>query len=130
MNVVKAAVTYFALVFGTGFVLGPIRVLWVAPRLGDRVAELLESPLLLVAMILAARWIVRRFALPPASAARLATGMLAVALVLAAEFALVSPVRGMSIADYFAAQDPVSGTVVYALQGLMAFLPLLVRRRG
>jgi hypothetical protein len=126
MNVVKAAVTYFALVFGTGFVLGPIRVLWVAPRVGDRAAELLESPLLLVAMILAARFVVRRFALPPASAARLATGVLAVALGLVAEFALVGPVRGMSLADYFAARDPVSGTVVYALQALMAFLPLLV----
>ena len=44
MQIVKAAVLYFALVFGAGFVLGPIRILWVAPRLGARVAELLEAP--------------------------------------------------------------------------------------
>jgi hypothetical protein len=37
-------------VFGTGFVLGPIRVLWAVPRLGERVAELMEAPLMLVAI--------------------------------------------------------------------------------
>jgi hypothetical protein len=32
MQVVKAGVVYFALVFGAGFVLGTIRTLWVVPR--------------------------------------------------------------------------------------------------
>jgi hypothetical protein len=35
MQIAKAAVLYFALVFGTGFVLGTIRTLWVVPRLGS-----------------------------------------------------------------------------------------------
>ena len=32
MQIVKAAVLYFALVFGAGFMLGTIRTLWVVPR--------------------------------------------------------------------------------------------------
>jgi hypothetical protein len=34
MQILKAGVLYFALVFGAGFVLGPIRILWAVPRLG------------------------------------------------------------------------------------------------
>lgn len=32
MQILKAAVLYFAVVFGAGFVLGAICILWVAPR--------------------------------------------------------------------------------------------------
>jgi hypothetical protein len=45
-RILKAAAAYFALVFGTGFVLGTIRVLWVVPQLGLRNAELLEQPIM------------------------------------------------------------------------------------
>jgi hypothetical protein len=43
MKILKAAVAYFAIVFGAGFVLGPIRILLVVPLVGERVAELLEA---------------------------------------------------------------------------------------
>jgi hypothetical protein len=38
----KAAASYFAMGFGTGFVLGMIRVLWIVPRLGARTRAGLE----------------------------------------------------------------------------------------
>ena len=41
---IKAGIAYFALVFGAGFVLGMIRVPFLVPRLGERVAELVEMP--------------------------------------------------------------------------------------
>jgi hypothetical protein len=37
MQVLKAGVLYFVLVFGAGFVVGPIRILWVVPRFGTRI---------------------------------------------------------------------------------------------
>ena len=49
MQVVKAGVLYFALVFGVGFVLGTIRTLLVVPRVGTRKAELMEMPIMLAA---------------------------------------------------------------------------------
>jgi hypothetical protein len=45
-------VVYFALVFGAGFVLGPIRILFLVSHVrcvvGLRVAELMEFPVMLV----------------------------------------------------------------------------------
>ena len=64
MQILRADVLYFAIVFGAGFVLGPIRILWVVPRFGTRMAELMETPIIFVVIIAAARWIVRRLALP------------------------------------------------------------------
>ncbi len=129
MQALKAGLLYFALVFGAGFVLGPIRVLWLVPRLGERIAELLEPPVMLVVIVLSARWIVRRFALPPVAASRLAMGGLAIGLLLAAEFAVVLWLRGMTLAEYFATRDPVSGTAYYAALAAFAVMPMLVERK-
>jgi hypothetical protein len=54
---VKAASLNFALVFGAGFVLGTIRVLWLVPAVGPRTAELFEMPIMLAVNILSARWV-------------------------------------------------------------------------
>jgi len=64
MQTLKAGVLYFAIVFGAGFVLGPIRILWLAPRFGTRLAELMETPIIFVVFVVAARWIVLRLAMP------------------------------------------------------------------
>jgi hypothetical protein len=63
MHVLNAGALYCALPFGAGFVLGGIRVLWVVPRVGERTAELMETPIMLVVLMLAARWVARRLAL-------------------------------------------------------------------
>jgi hypothetical protein len=47
---------------------------------------------------------------------------------LIAEFTLVLLIRGMTIRDYLATLDPVSGTVYYALLGVFALMPLWVAR--
>lgn len=129
MRIVKAGGLYFAVVFGAGFVLGPIRILWVVPRLGTRVAELLEAPIMLVATIVAARWIVRRFALPSTVSNRLGMGCIALILMLLAEFSLVLWLRGIPIRAYLAGRDPAAGTVYYAMLVVFAVMPVLVARR-
>jgi hypothetical protein len=127
MRILKAGSAYFGLVFVAGFALGTIRVLWVVPWLGTRMAELLEEPIMLVVVFLAASWVVRRFAVPPGLWNRLGTGCIALCLLLLAEFSLVL-VRRMSIRDYLAGRDPVSGSVYYAELGIMAALPWFVDR--
>ena len=129
MQILKAGVLYFALVFGAGFVLGPIRILWVVPRLGTRMAELMETPIMFVVTLVAARWIVRRLAVPSTPSSRMGMGCLALGLLLVAEFTLVLWLRGISIGEYLATRDPVSGTVYYMMLGVFAILPLLVARR-
>jgi hypothetical protein len=129
MQILKAGVLYFVLVFGVGFVLGPVRILWVVPRFGVRMAELLETPIMLVVTIFAARWIVRRLAVPSTAFSRLGMGFVALGLLLAAEFTLVLWLRGLSIGEYLSSRDPVSGTVYYLMLGVYAIMPFLVDRR-
>ena len=62
------ALTYFAIVFGVGFLLGSIRVLWLVPQLGVKYAELAEMPLMLLAVFFAARWVTKHFTVPPEAA--------------------------------------------------------------
>jgi hypothetical protein len=127
MPIVKAGVLYFALVFGTGFLLGTVRTLWIVPLIGTRIAELMETPIMLVVTIVAARWTVLRLAAPFVPFARLRMGGVALLLLLVAEFGLVLWLRGMSIREYFASRDPVAGTVYYVMLAVFAVMPLLVR---
>jgi len=129
MQILKAGVIYFALVFGVGFVLGAIRILWVVPRFGARTAELMETPIMFVVTIVAARWVVRRLAVPPKPSNRLGMGCIGLGLMLVAEFTLVLWLRGVSINEYLASRDPVSGTVYYVMLGVLCIMPLLVARK-
>ena len=129
MQALKTGIIYFLLVFGTGFVLGTVRVLLIVPHVGHRAAELLEMPLMLLATVLAARWITRRFPEPHNSAGRLAIGGIALGLMLAAEMAVGIGLRGMTVSDIVLNRDPASGTAYYVSLVLFAAMPWLVSRR-
>ena len=129
LQLLKTGLLYFVLVFTTGFLFGTVRVLWLVPRFGERTAELMEAPIMLVVTIFAAQWVVQRLAVPLAPSKRLAVGMIALALLLVTEFTLVLSLRGLSIAEYVATRDPVSGTVYLAMLLLFATMPLIVARR-
>lgn len=129
MQILKAGALYFGVVFGAGFVLGTIRVLWIVPRFGTRAAELMETPIMLVVTILAARWVARRLSLEPKVATRLGVGIVALGLLLAAEFAVVLRFRGQTIGEYVQNRDPVAGTVYVVMLAIFAIMPLLVARK-
>lgn len=128
MRNVNAGVAYFALVFGAGFILGAVRVPLLVPHLGARMAELAEMPVMLLVMVLAARAIVSRFQLPPSARARLATGFVALALLIAAELELATLLQEQSLSQYIAGRDPVSGSVYLVMLGLFAAMPLILAR--
>ena len=113
LRVLKAALFYFAIAFGVGFVLGTIRTLWLLPRLGARSAELLEMPVMLVVIMAAARLVVRKQSLPSTKSARLAVGCIGLVLMLAAEFGFMLWLRGITITQYLATRDPIAGTLYY-----------------
>ena len=129
MQILKAGVLYFALAFGAGFVLGTVRILWLLPQFGERTAELMEAPLMLIVIIASARWVVRRLALPSHTTSRLGMGMIALCLLLTVEFTIVLWLRGLSMGEYLAARDPVAGAVYFALLAVFALMPLVVARR-
>lgn len=123
---IKAGLAYFALVFGAGFVLGALRVSLLVPRFGERIAELSEMPLMFGVIVMAARFVVRRFAVPYSIAARLGTGLLALALLLAAEALLAVVLQDRSLGDYVASRDPVSGSVYLAMLVLFSLMPVFI----
>jgi hypothetical protein len=91
MRLLRAGVSYGSLVLLAGFLLGTVRVLALEPR-----------------------FVVRRFALPPAPGPRLLCGGLAVGLMGVLELAVVAPLRGLSPVQVITARDPVSGSGVTA----------------
>lgn len=128
-QLVKAALVYFALVFGSGFVLGTIRVLWLVPAVGIRTAELLEMPVMLTVIILSARWVVQHFSMPYTAPSRLGMGGIVLALILALDFTVVLWIRGLSFGQCIESFDPVAGMAYFVMLGVCAVMPLLVARR-
>jgi hypothetical protein len=127
IGVLIAAAAYFALVFSAGLVLGTIRVLSIVPRVGERIAEMLEMPIMLVVIVLAARWVVPRLSPPRTPSRRLAVGVIALVL-LAAELVLVIGLRGLTLPEYLATRDPVAATVYYTALAVFAAMPLVIGR--
>ena len=127
-KIASAALAYFLLVFGTGFVLGVVRTLWLVPRIGVRDAELAEMPVMLAASWAEALWVTRRFALQPSLSTRLGTGILALALTLCAELSLTYWLRGFTLSQYLASRDPISGTAYVVTLTAFAAMPSLVGR--
>lgn len=129
MLILRAALFYFAIVFAAGFMLGAIRVTFVVPRLGERIAELVEMPIMLGVIAAAAKWTSRRCELACTSHQRLTIGCIALAFMLVAEFSIVLSVRGLTVGEYLATRDPMAGAVYYLMLGVFAIMPLMVRPR-
>ncbi len=107
MRLLRAGVSYGSLVLLAGFLLGTVRVLALEPR-----------------------FVVRRFALPPAPGPRLLCGGLAVGLMGVLELAVVAPLRGLSPVQVITARDPVSGSAYVVALGLMGVMPWLLPPGG
>jgi hypothetical protein len=54
----KAGALYAIVVFSIGFILGTIRILLLAPRLGETAAVIVEVPIILAASWPVCRWCV------------------------------------------------------------------------
>lgn len=122
MRVATAAITYWAIVFALGFVLGTARVLWVIPLVGLMPATLLELPIILAASWFASGWILRRFAITTRREA-LTLGVLAFAILMAAECALAGALSGETPAQWLAGLRQPHALVGLVGQAVFALMP-------
>jgi hypothetical protein len=122
VRILRAALVYWAVVFALGFVLGTIRVLWLAPAAGLIPATLMELPVMFGASWLASGWLVRRFAINSAGGG-LAVGVLAFALLVAAESTLGVAMMGMTPAQWLAEFRQPHALLGLAGQVLFALMP-------
>lgn len=128
VNTLKAALAYFALVFGAGFLLGPLRILVLEPRFGLVAAAAIELPVLIGVMVLAARWALRHFAVPGRLAHWLGIGALAVGLQQIGDLGVALALRGMSVADHLAYFSTTPGRMLLASLVVFALMPAVVGR--
>lgn len=126
-RIVAAAIAYLAPVFGLAFVLGVVRSLWLAPRLGEVGAVLVEVPLILgFAWVVGAR-VLRRRPLP-GRAARAAMGLLALLMLLGLELALGRLAFGRPLSAILAAMATPAGLIGLAGQIGFGLIPLIQPR--
>ena len=131
MKRLQAAGLYFLLVFSAGFMLGTVRVLFIVPAIGERAAELLEMPLMLLVVAMAARFIVGKFAGSIHGTPQwLQVGAIAFACMLTADVGVGVSLRGMTVWQALVERDPVSGTAYYLALAFLALAPSLFARTG
>jgi hypothetical protein len=117
LRATEAGALYAIIVFLIGFILGTIRVLLVAPRLGETTAVIIEAPIML-----AVSWFgldVRRTV-----AARSLMGLVAFMVLMSAEVGL-GAVLGRSLADQLAAYKSPSGAIGLIAQVIFAMFPVI-----
>jgi uncharacterized membrane protein AbrB (regulator of aidB expression) len=134
MRALKAGAVYFLLLFAVGWVLGPIRELWAVPRFGRLTALLFEAVIMLIAMIISARWVMRRFEVHQTLGSTILMGVVALGILVPAEIAGVLWVRGSSLQEYLASFATAPGVISAVMFLLFAAMPslvtLLTRGRG
>jgi hypothetical protein len=86
----------------------------------------MEAPVMLVVILAASKWLVRRMHVAAAFSTRFGMGLIALALLVTAEFSLVLRLRGLTVREYLASRDPVSGTVYYVMLAIMVLAPVFV----
>jgi hypothetical protein len=122
---IRAALVYFAIVLGTGFVLGVFRVPILVPRIGERWAELAEMPIMAAVIFFAAGYILRRFPEIAFPGRSLAAGLLALTLSVAAELGLAVLLQDQTLAEFIRSRDKISGSVYIALLLVFGIMPRL-----
>ena len=125
VRIVAAAALYFLIVFAVGFACGPVRVIWLEPRLGEIVAVLCEAPVLLGAMVLAARRLPGAVRLRRSVATLAGIGVGALVLQQLADFAVGILLRGMTPAQLVAHFATPAGMIYAALLIAFATMPVL-----
>ncbi len=125
MNVLRASMLYFAVVFAVAFGMGVMRVLVVVPHIGALAAVALEVPVLLVLSWVVAGWILRHW--PMALVQTIAMGALAFATLMLAELSLSTLLFGQTAEVFLMAMTTLPGALGLAGQISFAVIPALRR---
>lgn len=127
MNAARAGVLYGGLAFAAGAVLGPLRELLLAPRIGGLAAALVEAAAMAGLLWLAAR---RAVAGIEALRARAVVATLGLVVVLALEALLALAFDATGLAAARTPRGLAEQGIGVALLAWLFVLPFLVRRRA
>ena len=125
-----AATGYFLVLFALGFVLGTMRVLFVAPRIGVLRATLLEVNIMLTAAVFLSRWAIGCWQVPPNLSAREAMALWFLVLLALFETLVGVTLFGRTLAGTWAGLATPAGLIGLTAQIVVALLPVFVGRTG
>ena len=125
LNPIRPGLLYFALVMGTGFLLGMVRVPFLVPRIGERWAELAEMPIMAAVVFFAAGYVLKRYPSVCSQGQSLAVGLIALSLSVCSELGLAVVLQNQTLTEFIASRDKVSGSVYFGLLVIFALMPRL-----
>ncbi len=124
---VRAGLVYFAIVFAAGFALGTLRVLVVAPHIGELPAVLAELPVLLGVSWVACGYAIRRCDAGATFDARGTMGLVAFGVLMVVEFLLANVGFGRSLAEHLSRYAGPAEALGLAGQMVFGAMPLFRR---
>lgn len=127
MSAARAGLRYGAAAFAAGGVLGPLRELVLAPRIGGMAAAGAEAAAMAALLWISARWAI---AAPAPRGARAVVAAVALGLVLALEAALGLMLEASGLAAARAPRGLAERSVGLLLLAWLVVLPFLVRRHA
>lgn len=122
---VRAGVAYAATVFAVGFLLGTLRVLVLAPRVGATAAVLIETPVILTASWYVWLYWMKRLAVGTEMRTGILVGAVAFITLMAFEVVLSIGLFERSMSEYLAGLRSPAGAIGFAAQVAFAAFPLL-----
>jgi hypothetical protein len=121
-----AGTIYFLALFALGFLLGAIRVVFIAPRFGQLIGTLAEVPIMLTAAYFICRWALHQWQVSQANAIRWLMVPWFLALLFAFETVLGLTLFGRTLSEQWAALVTQAGVLGLSAQIIAALLPLFV----
>jgi hypothetical protein len=126
-SALKAGLVYFAIVFCAGFLFGTVRVLALAPRVGEALAVAIELPLMLAVSWLVCRRLIARLGVPAGLTPRLTMGGFAFGLLMVAEIGVSVLALGRTLSEHIEAYQTTPALMGLLGQIAFALFPVWVR---
>jgi hypothetical protein len=123
-----AGAEYFAAVFAAGFLMGTVRTMAIAPRIGELYAVVAEIPLMLLFSWVACKFVMERYPQIKSVRSALAAGGFALVLLLVAEALLSIGLTGLSLSQHAALYRELPAQIGLLGQILFALLPFMRTR--
>lgn len=130
MRSTPLGVCYGMLAFVAGFIFGAIRELVLIPTFGSKGGHLIEFPLVLIAVSLIARWLVRTEMAGLAAWNTLVAGVIGVLVLVGIESTFAVAVMGKPVTEYLEQYDVTRGALFPFGLLWMAVAPLVIGYRG
>ncbi len=122
-DVLRAAITYFTIVFVAAFLIGALRVTLIAPLIGAFLAVAAEVPVILFLSWFTVKPVLRRW--PLTRGERIAMGAVAFGLLMAAEWALATVGFGQTTTTFLSDMTTAHGALGLLGQIGFAVIPSL-----